>query len=225
MMLWEFFISKRCYSLTTYKNHTEMAENKLKNDSEVYLAILTQGSIRKELALKLIKWCKNSPYKIFVNFTEEKPCAHARNHIVQKFLKSNNEWLIMIDEDVVPSQNPFELILLNKDVIICPTLIYQYKVGWNVYKTDANGYWQPIKDLPENDLIEIDAGGTGCILIKRNVLEKIKAPFERIFDENGIETMGLDLSFSKKAKEVGFKIFCPTDYQCSHFKTINLKNI
>ena len=189
---------------------------------KIYVAILTQGYIRKELALSLIRWCKNSPFDIFLELTEEKPCAHARNNIVKKFLVSNNEWLLMIDDDVVPLQNPLTMIEFDKDICIAPCPIYQHKVLWNVYRTDVEGYWKSINVSKEKGLIEIDAAGTGCILIKRKVLEVIKAPFERIFDEDGIETMGLDLSFCKKAKEKDFRIFASIKHKCSHYKTIDL---
>lgn len=188
---------------------------------KVYLAILTMGTVRKELALKLIRWCKETPHDIFIEFTEEKPCAHARNNIVKKFLESDNQWLLMIDEDVVPSRNPLTMIEFDKNICVAPCPIYQYGVRWNIYRLDKKGYWQPIK--LEKGLIEIDAAGTGCVLLKRKVLEKIRAPFEREFNEDGTEKLGLDLAFSKKAKESGFKIFASCEHRCSHYKILNLE--
>lgn len=192
------------------------------NKNKVYIAILTRGSVRKELSLQLIKWLKQTQYSVFIEFTEEQPISHCRNNIVKKFLASDNQWLLMIDEDVVPSQNPLEMIEVDKDIVVAPAPIYQYKVLWNIYKTDLKGFWVPVDLSKEKELIEIDAAGTGCILIKRRVLEAIKSPFKRIFDEDGIETMGLDLSFCKKAKERGFKIFASIKHKCSHYKTLDL---
>ena len=192
---------------------------------KIYIAILTQGYIRKELALSLIRWCKNSSFDIFLELTEEKPCAHARNNIVKKFLASDNQCLLMIDEDVVPSQNPLTMIEFDKDIIVAPAPIYQYKVLWNIYRTDSKGFWVPVDLSKEKSLIEISAAGTGCILIKRKVLEVINAPFERIFNKDGTEKMGLDLSFCKKAKERGFKIYASIEHKCSHYKILDLKNI
>ncbi len=189
---------------------------------KVQISILTTGSVRKELALKLIKWLKETSHDVLIDFTEERPISHCRNLIVKKFLESRNEWLLMIDEDVVPSKNPLNLLKYNKDIIACPCPIFQGKIVWNCYNLDNDGYWIPIHILNKKNLIEIDATGTGCILIKRKVLKNIKKPFERIFDAEGIEKLGLDLSFSKKAKEKGFKIFVAPEYHCSHFKNINL---
>jgi len=67
-------------------------------------------------------------------------------------------------------------------------------------------------------LIEIDATGTGVLLTSRRVLEALKAPFERKYDENGIEELGQDLYFSRKAKDAGFRIFSHLDYIAKHYK-------
>lgn len=190
---------------------------------KIYVAILTTGKVRKELALGLIRWCKDSIHNIFIEFTEEKPISHARNTIVKKFLDSENDYLLQIDDDVVPEKNPLELIEYAKDIIACPAPIYQYGVRWNCYRLDKEKYWVPVDISKEKGLIEVDAVGSGCILIKRNVLEKIKKPFERLFDEVGIEQMGLDLYFSKKAKEKSFNIYVSVDHKCSHYKNIDIK--
>lgn len=193
--------------------------------SKIYLGIPTRGWIRKELFLKMLKWVSETSHSIFCELSEEKPCAHARNLLVKKFLKSDNDFLLMIDDDVIPSRNPFELVDFNKDIIIAPCPIYQYGVRWNIYNLDEKGYWRPIRDLGNEKLIEVDAGGTGLIVIRRNVLERIKAPFERQFNEDGLEKMGLDLSFCKKAKEKDFRIFASVDHSCSHYKILDLKNV
>ena len=126
----------------------------------------------------------------------------------------------MLEADTVPSKNPLELVEYKKDIISIPTPIYQHKIIYNVYRKDEkDGMLVPIDD---KGLVEIDATGTGCIMIIKKVLEQIKAPFERIFDENGIERCGLDISFSKKAKEKDFEIFTHFDYVAKHYKLIDI---
>jgi len=190
--------------------------------------ILTRGWVRKELSLKLVKWMRNFPSPVEhvdIGFRELSPISHARNTIVKDFLKSSNDYLLMIDDDVVPDRNPLELIGLRRKIITCPCVIFQYKNLWNIYRTDKKGYWIPVDITKEkNDLIEVDATGTGCILLDRGVLQEIKNPFERKFNSDGIETMGLDLYFSQKAKEKGYKIFASLLHKCSHYKTINIRN-
>lgn len=216
-------LCRSCHSKTNWTRENWIKYfQELERKPKVYVAILTTGTVRKELALKLISWLRNTSHDVFVEFTEERPISHCRNNIVKKFLASDNQCLLMIDEDVVPSKNPLEMLKFDKDIVVAPAPIYQYKVLWNVYRTDNEGFWRSIEIDKEKNLIEISAAGTGCILIKRQVLENIKAPFERIFNKDGTEKMGLDLSFCKKAKERGFKIYASIEHKCSHYKTIDL---
>ncbi len=62
-----------------------------------------------------------------------------------------------------------------------------------------------------NNLLEIDICGSGCLLIHRTALEKIK------FRYNLEEGPGVDdVFFCKDAKEAGFKIYADTAVKCQH---------
>ena len=81
----------------------------------------------------------------------------------------------------------------------------------------------PVEPNEHSGLIEIDATGTGVLLCSRSALEHLERPFERLFDDKyGVETLGLDLAFSQKVKEKGFKIYSHMDYLCKHYKTIDI---
>ena len=71
-------------------------------------------------------------------------------------------------------------------------------------------------------LLEVDAVGSGVMLIARRVLEKVKIPFERKWNDEGVPIKGLDFYFCDKAKALGFKIFVHWEYLCSHFKKVDL---
>ena len=192
---------------------------------KIYVAILHTGWVKSELAFKLIKWLRESKYDIHYEFSNLSPIAHNRNTIVQKFLLSDCDYLLQIDNDNIPVKNPLDLIQYKKDIISCPVWIYQHKKVLNVYKYDDNDeYLIPLdpKGYNNKGLIEVDATGSGILICSRKVLEAIKAPFERKFDENGIETRGLDLYFCDKAIEKGFKIFTHMDYIAQHYKIIDL---
>lgn len=188
---------------------------------KIYLSIPNTGTICSELTIKLIKWISESKHQIFYESSNEKPVEHNRNLIVQRFLKTDFDYLLMLDSDIVPQKNPIDLVDFKLDIISCPTWIYQYRLFLNVYKLNDEDDLEPFY-IPEKDLIKIDASGTGCILISRKVLEKIKKPFERIYDENGLAILGQDISFSKKIREAGFDMYTHFDYICKHYKTIDL---
>jgi SAM-dependent methyltransferase len=74
---------------------------------------------------------------------------------------------------------------------------------------------------------ELDAVGTGCVLIARRVLEHaaMRAPFARAFDVDGLSVQGSDLLFCRRAQAVGFRIFADYSRPCSHLKTVDLVEV
>lgn len=190
---------------------------------KVFLSIPNTGWICSELTMKLPRWLKETKHDVYFESSNVKPIESNRNGIVQRFLASDCDYLLQIDSDVVPPKNPIELVDLNLDIVSAPCWIYQHKLILNIYKLDkTDGMLVPVDPKKENGLIEIDSTGTGILLTSRRVLEAIKAPFERKYDENGIEELGQDLYFSRKAKEAGFRIFSHLDFISKHYKEIDL---
>jgi hypothetical protein len=92
---------------------------------------------------------------------------------------------------------------------------------------DSEKGLQPIDAYPEDQLIEVDAVGTGCILIHRSVLldmQKQATPNQGSnwawFVEGAIDGtyFGEDLLFSKRLKSMGYKIHAHTGAILPHHK-------
>lgn len=70
-----------------------------------------------------------------------------------------------------------------------------------------------LEEMKDEHVIEIDGCGLGCILIKREVFEKIGFPyFERHSDRGGE-----DFDFCRKAQEKGYKIYADLSVLCGHY--------
>jgi Fe-S-cluster containining protein len=84
------------------------------------------------------------------------------------------------------------------------------KVLFDAYmkKHIATNSPQIVQGMP---LLKVDATGTGCILIRRDVLEQTPYPWFR--NEYGT---GGDLMFCVKAKRVGFQTYTAAGIICSH---------
>lgn len=195
----------------------------------VYLAVLNQGSVRPELSYLTTRWVIQNKYNVYLAFPAEKPISNNRNKIVLDFLKRKDlDYLIMIDSDIVPPLNFLDL-LDHKKAIISP-VCYAFRQGAIVpliLKANDEGTYNVMDVSGDEGLIEVDALGTGAMIIHRKVLEdpKMKAPFENIYDENGVRVRGLDLSFCRKAKEIGYPVFCHLNFTCSHWVKVDLKMI
>lgn len=191
---------------------------------KILLSIPNEGTIRSELAIKLPRWLSEiRHHEVTFESSNLRPVESNRNSIVQRFLKSDNDYLLQIDSDVVPPLNPLFLVDLKLDIVSAPCWIYQHAPILNVYKFDeTRDFLRPLDASKNSGLVEIDATGTGIILTSRKVLETIKMPFARKYDENGIEALGQDLYFCEKAREAGFKLYTHFSYISKHYKTIDI---
>ena len=125
-----------------------------------------------------------------------------------------------------------DLLELPGDIIGLPTPMWRNEfvpagkipIEWNVYE------WLPELDSwkgkpPGRGLQEVDAVGSGSVIIHRRVLECVKPLFERTYDEWGVAQQGSDLRLCLRAREAGFKVFCHWDYPCHHIKTVDLLDV
>jgi len=192
------------------------------NKPKVYIAVLSMGSIRRELSIKLIQMSHDERFQVKIQYHGLRPSSYNRNNIVKEFLKTDCDYLLKIDHDTIPLKNPLDLVYLDKDVISCPyPQIKDNDLGWLVMRKVEGGYKQMPTETRKG-LLEVDAVGSGVMLIARRVLEKVKVPFERKWDDEGVPIKGLDFYFCDKTKDLGFKIFAHWEYPCSHFKEVDL---
>jgi len=196
------------------------------NKKGVYIAVLNQGAIRPELSLLLQELPQQNKYELHITYPAYKPITQNRNKIVQDFLtRPEFDYLIMIDSDNVPQTNLLDLVDYQKDIIgvfYCgfqKNMIIPY-----VMKEAPDGLLKVMDIRNKQGLVECDAVGTGVIVIKREVLEKLKFPFRNEYDEDGIKLWGLDFNFCKRARKLGFKVYCHLDHITSHWVTVDLKD-
>jgi hypothetical protein len=194
----------------------------------VYIAVLNQGEIRVELAKVLSMIQEQEGYRINITYPHKKPITNNRNSIVQKFLaQPEYDYLLMIDDDIIPPPNIMKLIDFDKDIItplmfvmqqgkVLPLILNQAKDGQLEFSRDY---------LEKQGLVPVDATGTGCIVLSRKVCEAVKHPFRNEYDPDGIKKLGNDLSFCLRAKKLGFQSYVHLDYVADHHSTCSLRDI
>ena len=191
----------------------------------IYLAVLNQGEIRTDLSQIINLIIQNDSYRIYLTYPTGKPITNNRNTIVQKFLASECDYLMMIDSDIIPPPNILNLADFNVDIITPLMFVKQKGMLIPLFlKRNKDGIYDAADYLGRTGLQEVDATGTGCIIIKREVIEAIKHPFENVYDEDGIKTLGNDFKFCQKARELGYKAWVHLDYVASHHATQDLKD-
>lgn len=101
----------------------------------------------------------------------------SRNWLVAEQLKSGKPWthVLFIDDDIVVEPDALERLLSHKkDIVagICTRRNDPPVPNIRFYEADT-GETRQIWEWPENELIEVDAVGTGLMLISRHALEQV----------------------------------------------------
>ncbi len=190
---------------------------------KILVAVLNQGEISTDLTQCLLHMQNTPDYDVEIEFPDDAPISNNRNKIVQRFLAKDYDYLLMIDSDIVPPPSVVNMADFQKDVMAATCFIYQRAVMPVAWDRVPDGTYTPIDISKKDGVLEVDAVGSGCILLSRKVCEEVKAPFLNEYDPDGIKLFGLDIAFCQRAKEKGFKIYTNLDYVCSHYKTIDLK--
>lgn len=161
----------------------------------------------------------------------------ARNSYVEQFLASEADVLFFLDSDVVPSERFLELITKHGDewklagapypVWMTPPGHSIPQVVFTVYDGKDGGPGLNPCPIPESGTAFVNGIATGCILIKREVLEKMSKPyFEFKYNpENREMTEGEDLGFCRKVNDLGYKFFIDFSMLAHHYKTVSLLDV
>lgn len=207
---------------------------KYKMDQEkprIYIAIPNfRGFVFNELALRLIEWTHDPEIQVKIQFYPfMAPLDHARNQAVKDFLEDYFDYLLFIDDDIVPPPNTLrELLKANKAIIapLCFTMKTDDK-GLQfpmpvAHRYDENKQYRPYygQGIEETDVIT-----GGMHLVKREVYEKMDRPYAFTYHKNGTVIYSEDFYFSQQCQKLGYKLYTHFGLLCKHIRQVDIKNI
>ncbi|MDD5254360.1 MAG: hypothetical protein PHG05_04675 [Candidatus Nanoarchaeia archaeon] len=146
----------------------------------------------------------------------------SRNLLKEKALEGNYDYLLSLEQDVIPPNNIIELMLehnkkivsgiyFNRDLTTRELTPLAYV---ELPEKDSQGLpsMRSLNDseLLSNRLIKIVSCGLGCVLIHKDILKKINFRYEKDKDSFDDRFFGIDLF---KLKE---PIYCDTRIKCKH---------
>lgn len=189
----------------------------------VLLAILTREIVTTKWAFGLRNLAL--PPMSGVAFKTGAPFDVARNSACSDVLANGFQWLLFLDDDVIPPPDVFaRLAQHNVDIVsglyyrrqepICPVAMLRDDKGQSQWVTSWN---------PPDSRIEVDLVGAGCLLLHRRVLERMPPPWfvweigkEDLDPKENRQKMSEDFAFCIRAKAAGFKIYLDTSIRCDH---------
>ena len=194
---------------------------------KVFIAVPTGDTVHYKvvgLLCQLLSIYKDR-YVMHTYVSRKRGIGEHRNLIVKEFLATDSDYLLMIDSDNPCPNNVLDLIELDKEVIALPTPI---NLNWggvdNLYWNVFNENNQPIKADGEG-LEKVHSAGTGVILIRRDVLEKVKHPFTTVRDKEDERMVGTDIAFCERCAKAGIDIHVHWGYKCRHYKEVDLLSL
>ena len=217
------------------KSRVDLLRNKYKNVSvdgvkkKVFIAIPNRGLIVPELASVLINWSHDPRYSLIIYMPKGLfPSDNARNHCVRKFLESDANHLLWIDDDIIPPVDALHrLIRANKDIMgaVAFAMKYENEIGFPYPVTLRYNEDRKYIVYYGKGIEECDATGSACLLFKRKVYETIERPYEFQYYRNGELALTCDFDVLQKAQKAGFHLFIDFDIICDHIKSASLKSI
>lgn len=218
------------YSSQQFSKFKEKWKEKLNNKPKIFIAIPNNGFISQELAQVLVIWSHDFEFNIKI-FTPSglSPLDAARNYCVKEFLEGYEDYLLFIDNDIVPPIHALkELIAANKEIISPICFMWQKDDNDLMFpclvscKYDEKKEYKPYYG---SGVEETDTITGGMFLIKREVLEKMERPFAFTYHKNGTVIYSEDFYFSREAQKLGYKLYTNYNLICKHYKNVDLKDI
>jgi GT2 family glycosyltransferase len=165
----------------------------------------------------------------------------SRNKILDYAIQNNYDHILMMDCDVIPPKNVIEeLLSCNKDIVTGLYFNYfvcngKHKIMPVCWKSVSPEEFEEMKkqspfpsvvksyldvrralfpeEIESNELIPVLLPSSGCMLLSRNVFEKVRYG---LLDMEGGLLSSDDIYFMNKAREIGFQPYCYTKIKCDH---------
>lgn len=185
----------------------------------VSIYIPTRGFIHAEVISRL-----NLDGLTYSIMTGNVGWSNTMNRCVESFMGQESDVFVSIDDDTIPPAGFLDKLVSGIEsgygVVGAPTLIAKPGTIFlpNTYKKNGTEY----DHYFGHGLERVDAVGSACIAVSRDVFKKVKAPFLESFHKNGTINLGGDINFCQKAISNGFKVGADFDVLCEHYRAIHL---
>lgn len=152
-----------------------------------------------------------------------KPVDKSRTLCVLKLLKKDPEYILFLDTDMIFQPDLLLNLMKQEKDLITGVACMRYPPF-----SPAMGLWDDEKDepvmlmgYPRDKLFKIGTCGGACLLVKREVFEKVKKPWFK-YDEYG----GEDTYFCRKVRKEGYEIWADGRQEVGHwtYNTLTMEN-
>lgn len=214
----------------------------MKSAHKVSIGSCDPGTVNGAFAYRLIQLAQARSARLgpFVRVKGSGLLSKQRNRVVKQFLDgTKSDWLLLIDSDEQLTLEAFDKLLETAHDKERPVVAGLVFAGFGVEGApypkpvpaifqDAPEGFLPLYNYDKNSVFEIDAAGTGCLLIHRSVLEKMRETADKNqgsdwcwFWDGPVDGnwIGEDLLFCRRIRALGFPIYVNTGAVLPHQKS------
>jgi hypothetical protein len=238
-----------------FNGNENTKEIKIKPPTKIFVAIPCHSEISIHTCQSLLvlqQECMRKGMLVSFSLMKSSLVQQGRNLLVSEFINDSMkyDYLLFIDSDIdFQASTIFKMIEKDKDLIACPYPMktFDWEKAWRRLNKEAidqadhlskSGFTFPIKVHNKNEITvndgvaEVSHAPTGCMLIKRIVIEKMMAHypelrinqptivngkeafkenffnlFDCVHDPKTKEFFGEDFGFCKRWTEMGGKVY------------------
>lgn len=183
---------------------------------------------------ELVAYTRSRGHEVYPAVVERLHVDRARNEITEMFLHPEKprppqypegvnriykeaDYLFFVDDDMLFPPNALVKLLSHQEPIVGGLYFARSAPYLPIaYRHVEDNQWIAVTQYSAG-LQEVDAIGTGCLLIRRDVLEKLERPWFEFSDR-----MGEDMYFCHQAKKLGYKVLLDGDVKCKHLTTVEV---
>ena len=210
----------------------------------VVVSYLHPGTVRAEFMRSMLSMARHSADRIetILDVRAGPNLSRWRNEVIFQFLGYEAPWLLMVDSDMVFAPDTLDRLVDAAEAYERPimgALCFSegddggdpYSTMYELVDTADGPAFTRYAQWPEDQVVEVTATGTGCLLIHKRVFGAIvahrhdkAAPW---FRESviGQRLMGEDLTFCLRARAAGIPVYVDTGVQVGHVKSAVLGKV
>jgi len=165
----------------------------------------------------------------FIALREENgPIDALRNNLVVSAMQHGASHLMMMDCDMVYHPETITRLLSHK-LPIAGALVFRRYPPFDplLLKGDPLIGYESIDTWEENELIEVDATGTGCLMFDMKIFRDMPAPWFKFRDNPDRKVGGVigeDVGFCWDLRRAGYQIFVDTSVPSKHLTTMAINH-
>lgn len=187
----------------------------------ILVAVPTFENILPDTFKSIYNLDKTEDMVVDFDFVRGYDCGRARNLIVDKAIKNNYNYILMVDSDmIIPPHTLIKMLNDPKPICLgCYPRKNTKKGIFEIFKLDQKDYidtfnYEEIVNL--NNKIEVKGGGFGCALINTTVFKNMSKPYFKYVQYDNGACLSEDNYFCSNAKRAGYKIYADTGVMCGH---------